>query len=130
MYSNQEDVEVYQAIEQMGSRQLGAFLQELSSQSDRGRLRLVLDCSGIRQLNRSTVVFLLSCLEVAMMCNGDVRLAALSPLVEAKLRQIGITRLFELHATAEGAVESFHRRSLSLQGKADQTSAKITAIAA
>ncbi len=130
MFSQQEGVRVHQVKDQTGPRQQGALLQELISQSDRGRLRLVLNCAGIRHLDGSTIMFLLSCLEVAMMCKGDVRLAAVSPLLEAKLRQIGIAQLFELHATAEAAVQSFERRLYSVVGMTDQTRVQLIAAAA
>ena len=126
---NQERVEVYEIGKITGAQRQGAFLQELESKTDKGRLRLVLNCSGIRELNRTTVLLLLSCLELAMMCNGDVRLAAVSPLVEAKLRQVGISRLFELHATTEGAILSYNRRSYSIVGLQDETFPQVMAAA-
>jgi hypothetical protein len=55
-----------------------------------------------------------------MMGNGDVRLAAVSPVIEGRLRQMGMTDLFELHSTADSAVQSFHRRPYSVAGMDDQ----------
>ena len=120
MFSHKEGVQVHRVKEQTGARQLEALLKELATKSDRGRLRLVLNCSDIRHLSHSVTMLLLSCLEVAMMGNGDVRLGAVSPTVGASLRQMGMADVFELHSTAEVAVQSFYSRPYSAAGMQDR----------
>ncbi len=122
MFTNEDpDVRVHHLKEQMAPAQQEALLQDLTVHSERVRPRVVLNCSAIRRLNHTTVMLLLSCLEVAMMGNGDVRLAEVSPVVEAKLWLAGITELFELHSTAESAVQSFHRRPYSVAGMQEKS---------
>ena len=125
MFSHKEGVRVRHLQEQMAPEQQKALLEELAAHSERVRLRVVLNCSAVRRLNRTTIMLLLSCLEIALMSNGDLRLAAVSPLVEAKLRQLGISEVLEFHATAEGAVKSFHERPYSAVGMADHTTPAV-----
>lgn len=72
------------------------------------RPRIVLDCSNVRQLNRSVVHLLLHCLEEAMKRNGDVRLAAMPPGAGPVLELTGVNRLFDIFNTTAEAVKSFH----------------------
>lgn len=125
MFSHQEGVRVHHLSEQMAAKQREAMLLDLISAFEVERIRVVLDCSGISHLNRGMVMLMLSYLEAAMKCNGDVRLAAMPPLIAEKLMRMGITQLFEIHATTDGAVQSFYRRRYSLVGMADQTVASV-----
>lgn len=90
------------------------FLQELQKFAETARPRLVLDCSEVTYMDPATIRLLLSSLEEVMKSNGDVRLASLPPQAEAALRAAGVNRLFEIYATAEGAVNSFHQRTASI----------------
>ncbi len=121
MFSHTGGVQVHHVHERMTAKQQEVVLEDLTAYSETGRIRVVLDCSALSRPNRSTVMLVLSCLELAMKCNGDVRLAAVAPLVEEELTRMGITQLFELHATIAAAVQSFYRRRYSLVGMADQT---------
>ena len=121
MFSDQIGVQVHHLNDRMTATQQGVMLHKLSTSSQTERIRVVLDCSGVSNFNRSTLTLVLSCLELAMKCNGDVRLAAVPPFAEEKLRRMGFTQLFELHASTADAVQSFYRRRYSLVGMAEQT---------
>ncbi|MGB7191282.1 MAG: STAS domain-containing protein [Acidobacteriaceae bacterium] len=86
-----------------------AFLREVRECVEVDRPRIVLDCSNLRQMDKSVVHLLLCCLEEAMKRNGDVRLAALPMGADALLETTGAGRLFEVYDTAAEAVKSFHR---------------------
>jgi len=90
------------------------FLHKLRVNLDAERPRFVLDCSKVECMSVATIRLLLSCLELAMKRNGDVRLASLSPNGEASLRLTGVDRLFEIYASADEAVQSFHHRPASM----------------
>lgn len=90
------------------------FLRDLQSSIDGDRPRLVLDCSNLRQLDRSAILLLLSCLEEVMKCNGDVKLADLPAGAEQILRTTGADRLFDVYQTTAEAVNSFHRSPASM----------------
>ena len=114
--SKQCNVRVHQIADQMTDRDEEALMRDLSIYAESERLRLVLDCSQISKLNLAVIVMLLSCLEVAMKCNGDVRLAALHPSAEATLRHTGMIHLFEIYVTPEAAIQSFDHRLYSIAG--------------
>jgi anti-anti-sigma factor len=76
------------------------------------RPAVVLDCSGVRELDRSAIHLLLCCLEEAMKRNGDVRLACLDPEVKSALRAAEVDSLFHSFEEVSEAVDSFHRPQL------------------
>jgi anti-sigma B factor antagonist len=87
------------------------FLLDLQNYVETERPRLVLDCSAVQQMNNATMHLLLSCLEEAMKRNGDAKLAAINPEAKAALDSMGVSRLFEIFATAAEAVQSFRHRA-------------------
>jgi anti-anti-sigma factor len=107
-------VKVYQIPEQVTTAMHRRFLRELHHHTEGERPRFVLDCSKVRNMDRAAIGLLLSCLEEAMKCNGDVRLASLGSEAEVALRNAGVNHLFEIYATAESAIQSFHRRPNSI----------------
>ena len=107
-------VRIYQIPEQVTPANEQGFLRELQKYAETERPWFVLDCSHMWDMNIHTINLLLSCLEEVMKCNGDVRLASLRPAAEEKLRLSGVNRLFEMYATAESAVQSFHQHPTSL----------------
>ncbi len=68
---------------------------------------VVLDCSRIREMDKSAIHMLLCCLEEAMKRDGDVKLAAVSPLARRALEATRVDRLFEIYETEAEAVSSF-----------------------
>lgn len=106
-------VRVLQVSNRVSAR-TGHYLPNFQKYAEPGRPRLVLDCSKVWNMNAATIRLLLSCLEEVMKYNGDVRLASLCPEAEAALRMAGINRLFELYATTEDAIQSFHKRPSSM----------------
>ena len=107
-------VRVHQIPENVTQQEEKIFLRDLQVYLDSERPKIVLDCSRIQAMDIATIRLLLSCLEVVMKRNGDVRLAALASTDEASLRYAGIKRLFETYKTTAEAVNSFHQRPVSV----------------
>ncbi len=93
----------------LGVRRQRTVFREIQKSMNVDRPRMVLDCSNLRQWNRSAIRLLLCCLEEAMKRNGDVKLAGLPPGAAAILERSGVNRLFDIYETAAEAVNSFHR---------------------
>ena len=85
------------------------FLREIENCMQIDRPRIVLDCANVRQVDRALIHLLLRCLEEAMKCNGDVKLAAVPHEAKAMLELTGVSRLFEIFDTTAEAVNSFHQ---------------------
>jgi anti-anti-sigma factor len=83
------------------------FLAELKTTMSIDRPCIVLDCSKVRLMDKSTIHVLLCCLEEAMKQNGDVRLAAVSERARSTLEITGVGRLFEIFETNADAISSF-----------------------
>jgi anti-anti-sigma regulatory factor len=96
--------------EDQGRRFLGKIQDRMSDR----RPGLVLDCSGLSQMDKPVLHLLLSCLEEAMKRNGDARLAAVSPSAEVTLKLIGADRLFQIFPSRADAVDSFQQHSAGL----------------
>lgn len=108
--TNQKRAVVVKRLPEIRSVKQGRiFLREMQSCMNIDRPRVVLDCSNVRQLDRSVIYVLLCCLEEAMKRNGDVKLAALPAGAGAILELNGVHRLFDIHDTTAGAVSSFHQ---------------------
>ncbi len=86
-----------------------AFLHEMENFLHVDRPRVVLDCSEIRQLDKPVIQLLLTCLEEAMKCNGDIKLAAMSLEMRESLKEMGVSHLFEMFDTVVDAVISFRK---------------------
>jgi len=105
-------VTVEQLPEAINEEQGRRFLSKVLLRMGDRRPGLVLDCSGLSQMNKPMLHLLLSCLEEAMKRNGDARLAAVSPSAHATLKVIGADRLFQIFPSNADAVKSFHRHSI------------------
>jgi len=101
------------AVRKLPERISGAQRQELYKALEGcivvDRPAVVLDCSEVRELDRSAIHLLLCCLEEAMKRNGDVRLACLSLEVKSALQAAEVGSLFHSFAAISDAVESFHK---------------------
>jgi anti-anti-sigma factor len=102
------NVQVKQSPEVLGGKQGKSFLREVEKSLEMERPRLVLDCSRVRQMDRSGVLLLLCCLEEALKRNGDMRLAGVQPGVRAALERTGASRVLEMYESTAAAVNSFH----------------------
>lgn len=107
-------VTVEQLPEITSEEQERRFLGMIQDRMSDRRPGLVLDCSGLSQMDKPVLHLLLSCLEEAMKRNGDARLAAVSPSAHAMLKVIGADRLFQIFPSNAEAVKSFHQNSVSL----------------
>jgi len=96
---------VMEMPEQLNSVEAQTFMQEFEPLLDSPRPRIVFDCSEVRHVDRAAVAMILHCLEEAMKCDGDLKLAALSAESDAVLE---LKRVFESFATSDAAVRSFN----------------------
>jgi len=103
------NVEVKQLPEALTMKHARVFLRELESCMKSDRPCVVLDCSKVRQMDRTAVHLLLGCLEEAIKRNGDVKLAAVSNSAREILELTGVSRLFEMFETNAEAMISFNR---------------------
>lgn len=101
------------------------FVRELSLAMQCERPSVVLDCSRLRQMDAAAAHLLLSCLEQAMKCNGDVRLAGLPAQARQALAAWGAEGLFRIFDTPEQAADSFKRRTASLAQTSPENSAAL-----
>lgn len=111
MTNQNRAVAVKQLPELSSLRQGRLFLRELQSCMKVDRPRVVIDCSCVRQLDRSVIYVLLCCLEEAMKRNGDVKLAALPAGAAVALQGAGVSNLFDIHDTTASAISCFHELS-------------------
>lgn len=125
-------VAVKQLPDTFNPERVQLFFRELESSINVDRPRIVLDCSGVRRMDRSALHLLLCCLEEAMKRNGDVKLAALPEEATATLSSTGVSRLFEVFETTSDAVNSFRRPPMDTQtgGGAPHTSRQSSGNAA
>jgi anti-anti-sigma regulatory factor len=102
-------VTVKQLPERLNVKQGRLFFREIKSFMEVDRPCIVLDCSNLRQVDKSAAHLLICCLEAALKRNGDVKLAELPLGAEATLERDGIYRLFDIYETTADAVNSFHQ---------------------
>jgi anti-anti-sigma regulatory factor len=102
-------ITVKQLPETLSGKQGHLFFSELGKSMTIDRACVVLDCSQVRQIDKSAIFLLLCFLEDAMMCDVDVKLAAVSSEAKAMLRFAGVDRLFESFGTRAEAVSSFRQ---------------------
>lgn len=99
---------VMQVPERLYESEAAKFQEELNNLLHAERPRIVLDCSGIRDIDSTGVEMLLLCMDEAMKRDGDVKLAAVAPGSAVILELMKVDRLFEVFDSAEEAVRSFH----------------------
>jgi anti-sigma B factor antagonist len=109
--SIRRSVTIEQLPEITSEEQGRRFLSMVQNRMGDRRPGLVLDCSGLTQMDRPVLHLLLSCLEEAMKRNGDARLASVSPTAQATLKVIGADRLFQIFPSNADAVNSFYQNS-------------------
>ena len=100
-------VVVMQVPEQLHSKEVRSFSQELQPLLECHRPRIVLDCSQVRYMDSAGVEALLHSLEEAMKRDGDLKLAALSREASVILQLMRVDRVFEAYPTCDAAVLSF-----------------------
>ena len=102
------NVEVKQLPEALTVKQARQFLDELESCMANDRPCIVLNCSNVREMDRSVTHLLLCCLEEAIKRNGDVKLSAVPAAAREIFELTGVNRLFEVFDTNAEALSSFH----------------------
>lgn len=98
---------VMQLPEQLKRAEAQAFCKELQPLLEADRPRLVLDCSLVQDADSAGIEMLLHCVEETMKRNGDLKLAAVSPVLAVMLELMRVDRLFEIFETTEEAAQSF-----------------------
>jgi anti-anti-sigma factor len=98
---------VMQLPEQLTHMEVGKFLGELQPLFESDCPRVVLDCSQVWHIDSAAVETLLHCVQEAMKCDGDLKLAAVSPASGTIKELMRLDRLFETFVTTEEAVRSF-----------------------
>jgi anti-anti-sigma regulatory factor len=109
MRTNIRSVAVRKLPERLSGAQRREIYKDLESCIRVDRPAVVLDCSGVSELDSSAIHLLLCCLEEAMKRNGDVRLAGLRPAAEADLKVAEVDSLFQCFGDLSEAIKSFHR---------------------
>jgi anti-sigma B factor antagonist len=99
---------VMQVPERLYESEADTFRLELKNLLQAERPRIVLDCSGIKDIDSTGVEMLLQCMDEAMKRDGDVKLAAVAPGSAVILELMKVDRLFEVFDSSEEAVRSFH----------------------
>jgi anti-anti-sigma factor len=84
------------------------LLAELKPLIEVDRPRIVLDCSRVQHIDSAGIEILLQCLDGAMKRDGDLKLAAVTPMSAAIMELMRVDRLFEVFETSDEAVRSFH----------------------
>jgi anti-sigma B factor antagonist len=83
------------------------FYSEVQPLLRTDRPQLVFDLSQTERLDVAGVEVLLRCMREAMRRDGDIKLAALSPVAETVLELTRADRLFEIYHTSTDAVRSY-----------------------
>jgi anti-sigma B factor antagonist len=107
MYASRPVI-VLQVPERLYEADAEVFREELNTLLQVERPRVVLDCSGIKDIDSKGVETLLQCMDEAMKRDGDVKLAAVAPGSAVILELMKVDRLFEVFRTPDEAVRSFH----------------------
>lgn len=107
-----DEVTVRRLPEQLNSRQGQAFMRQIQKLLKTAPPHLVFDASQVRELDAVGIHLLLLCLEEAMKCNGDIKLAAIPDGPSAILASTGVADLFEIFDSTAEAAQSFHRLPL------------------
>lgn len=98
---------VMQLPEQLKRVEAEAVCRELQPLFEGDRPRLVLDCSLVQDVDSAGIEMLLHCMEETMKRDGDLKLAAVSPVVAVMLELMRVDRLFEIFDTTDEAAQSF-----------------------
>ena len=109
MIMGHRSVRTMQLPEVLNMREERLFAQELEAHLKESRPQIVLDCSRVQRFDKNVVRLLLYVLELALKRKGDVKLAAVSPAGDTVLEATGASRLFDVFASVEEAVQSFHQ---------------------
>jgi anti-sigma B factor antagonist len=112
MTGRKRPVDIMQLPERLGKKEARNFAREVNRCMNITRPYLVIDCSRVRQLDKTAAHLLLCCLEEAMKRNGEVKLVGAPPTTDGAFEPVAMNRLFEIFDTTADAVNSFYRFSL------------------
>ncbi len=92
---------------ELSYEQLQGLHEELFRLAHRGRFQVVLEFSSVTHLDYRGVPALVSRAELFRRAGGDVKLASLSPYLQAIFRAAGAHQAFELYPSAHAAAMAF-----------------------
>ncbi len=92
---------------ELDQTQLASLEEELFRLAHRGRFQVVLECSSVTHLDYRGVRPLMTRAELFRRAGGDIKLAALSPYLQAIFRAAGAHQSFELYPSAHTAAMAF-----------------------
>src|ERR1035438_7388001 len=95
MTDQSKAVPVMRIPEISSALQRSIFLGDFQNHVDVIRPSIVLDCSDVRRMDKSTLLLLIECLEEAMKRNGDLRLASVCSQGKAILKGNGMGGIFQ-----------------------------------
>jgi anti-sigma B factor antagonist len=73
--------------------------------------RIVLDMGRVVFLDSSGLGILVRCMTRARAGRGDLKLAGLAPSIRSVMKTVRMDQVFDIHETADQAVESFLQRA-------------------
>jgi anti-sigma B factor antagonist len=97
-------VEVSGRIDSMNANQLG---EALSNEIDGGRIRLVLDLSGVDYMSSAGLREIVASLKKVKRATGDLRIAQPSERVREVLEMAGLDTIFQIFPTQGEALGSY-----------------------
>ncbi len=106
-------VKVHRFPDQAGPADSNNLLKVLQREAELERPCFVFDFCNVKSIDERSMCLLLASLEVAMKCNGDLRLANVHTQVQGRLREAGIAGLFEIFPTTDSAARSFQKSANS-----------------
>jgi len=86
-----------------------AFKNRIQGLIEEGHVNYVADLSNVHFLDSSGLGVLVSALRQVGQKAGDVKIAALKPEMKSLFALTRLNKVFEIHETAQAAVESFAR---------------------
>lgn len=93
--------------ERLNLQQSRKFVREVLPFLHSDRPQIVLDLSGVKQIDAAGVDMLLHCMNEAMRRDGDVKLSSLSPQAAVILEMTRTDRLFEIYESSTDAARSY-----------------------
>lgn len=104
---NAGDVTVLELEGRLDATTAPAFKNHVSGLSQQGRVRFVADLSAVNFLDSSGLGVLVSILRQVGQQGGDVKIAALRPEMKSLFALTRLNKVFEIHETAQSAIDSY-----------------------
>ncbi len=90
---------------------------EIDRLLDRGRHRIIVDCSGLEYLGSRGVSIFIAVIDEVRARGGDLKLAGVRPQAAVVLDRLGVTRLIQVFRSVDEAVRAFEAPIGDYMGK-------------